>query len=125
MSPPPCHAVVLMNNVAISLSQTSPDSSLGAPTSRAALIGNAKTWAEKALSFANGVKSPEKTEECNIGCAVAMHNLGEFAEMEGLVAEARQRYTEASGLAKAAGFQDGVQQAENSLRRLVKLSTSS
>ena len=120
LAPPPCHAAVLMNNLATSLAQTMSEQAVGAPTSRAALVANARSWAEKALSVAQGVKPPERTEECDMGCAVATHNLGEFAEMEGLVDEARKRYNEASSLARAIGFKQGVAQAKEGLQRLNK-----
>lgn len=55
-----------------------------------------------------------------MGCAVATHNLGEFYEMDGNVAEARKRFEEAKSLAKAIGFQDGVINSETALRRLAK-----
>lgn len=55
-----------------------------------------------------------------MGCAVATHNLGEFAEMDGDVAEARRRYEEAKGLSKAIGFTEGVINSENGLRRVGK-----
>ena len=116
-----------MNNLSTSLAQTLPQSapspsgvSPGPPTSRAALISNARSWAEKAIEVATKVTPPERTEECEIGCAVATHNLGEFAEMEGLVEEARKRYTEAGSLAKAVGFREGVKNARMGLERLEK-----
>jgi tetratricopeptide (TPR) repeat protein len=112
LNPPSCHAVVLMNNLASSIAQASPvsSSSSTAPTSRPALIANAKQWAEKALAVAADLKPPERTEECDTGCAVALHNLGEFAEMEGLMEEARAKYEEARGVSKAIGFGRGVEE---------------
>lgn len=53
-----------------------------------------------------------------MGCAVATHNLAEFAEMDGNVAEARRRYEEASALAGAIGFEEGIENANDGLRRL-------
>jgi len=44
--------------------------------------------------------------------------LAEFAEMEGNVAEARRRYEEASALAGAIGFEEGIENANEGLRRL-------
>jgi hypothetical protein len=55
-----------------------------------------------------------------MACAVATHNLGEFAEMDGSIAEARKRFEEAKSLAKAIGFQEGVINAEEGLRRVGK-----
>ena len=108
-----------MNNLASSLAQTLPANAVGgAPTSRAALIENARSWAEKAIAVAGNIKPPERTEECDVGCAVATHNLGEFAEMDGLVNEARKRYEEAGSLAKAVGFEEGLRNAREGLKRL-------
>jgi hypothetical protein len=55
-----------------------------------------------------------------MACVVATHNLAEFAEMDGNIAEARKKFEEAKSLAKAIGFQEGVINAENGLRRLGK-----
>ena len=52
---------------------------------------------------------------------MAIHNLGEFAEMDGDIAEARRRYEEAKGLSQAIGFRDGVERAEEGLGRVTKL----
>lgn len=64
------------------------------------------------------VQPPDRTEECDMGCAVATHNLGEFAEMDGDIAEARRRYEEAKSLSKVIRFQDGVKNSEAALKRL-------
>nr|POE56353.1 tpr repeat-containing protein p27g11.02 [Quercus suber] len=132
-----CHTVILMNNLATSLAQQSPRAAAIAQQraasvtiqqgpraatpsiSRESLIENAKTWAEKALAVAAGVSPPDRNEECDIGCAVATHNLGEFAEMLGDTATAKARYGEAVSLARAIGFREGM---ENSSARLRKLS---
>lgn len=124
--PPTCHTSVLMNNLAASLVQTSPERPVASstntrndpPTSRPALISNARQWTEKSLEICQSLKPPERTEECDEACAVATHNLGEFAEMEGMVLEARKRYEEARGLAKVMGFSEGVQNADEGLKRL-------
>ena len=115
-----CHQVVLMNNLASSLAQTWPDSAPDPAASRVALMASAKSWAQKALDVAGDIQPPERTEECDEGCAVATHNLGEFAEMEGLVDEARKKYTEAESSARAIHFYEGLQNAQDGLRRLDK-----
>jgi len=53
-----------------------------------------------------------------MGCAVATHNLGEFAEMDGNIAEARKRYEEAKVLSKKMGFREGVSNSEEALKRI-------
>jgi hypothetical protein len=72
--------------------------------------------------YRNSIKNPApRTEECDIGCVVATHNLGEFAEMEGNIAEARRRYEEAKSLAKAVNFKEGTFNSEAALNRLGKM----
>jgi hypothetical protein len=108
-----------VNNLSISLAQQDPPSTPGQPpVSRSALVDNARKWAQKALAVASKIQPPERNEECDVGCAVATHNLGEFAEMDGDIAEARRLYEEARSLARAMGFQEGVVNSEAALRRL-------
>jgi tetratricopeptide (TPR) repeat protein len=138
LSPPTsCHTAVLsmslpifissfftdrsVNNLSISLAQQAPPPTPGQPpVSRPALVSNARAWAEKAVALAAKCAPPERTEECDMACAVATHNLGEFAEMDGNITEARKKFEEAKSLAKAIGFQEGVINAEDSLRRVGK-----
>lgn len=108
-----------MNNLSISLAQQSPPPTPGqAPASRAQLVSNARLWAEKAIAVAAKIAPPQRTEECDVACAVATHNLAEFAEMDGDIREARKRYDEALSLAKAIGFQEGVKQSQKALKRI-------
>jgi hypothetical protein len=110
-----------VNNLSISLAQQIPPPTPGQPAvSRSALVGNARAWAEKAIVVASKINPPERNDECDIGCAVATHNLGEFAEMDGNIAEARKRFEEAKSLAKAIGFQEGIINSEEALRRISK-----
>jgi tetratricopeptide (TPR) repeat protein len=124
-----------VNNISTCLAQQSPASSDNAitmsssPTDfpvtnaapRAVLIEQARQWAMKALAQASTITSPERSEECDIGCAVATHNLGEFFEMEGKIEEARQKYTEAQKLAKQMGFREGNTNARAGLARLEEM----
>jgi len=129
-----CHSVILMNNLASSLAQQSPRAARAAQAyatsqniderpsgpaiTRESMIANAQSWAQKALDVAAGIQPPERNEECDAGCAVATHNLGEFAEMLGDKAGARKRYEEAISLARAIGFQEGVETSSERLRSL-------
>lgn len=131
-----CHSVILMSNLASSLAQQSPRAaratqayaesrtitSPGAPSgpvaTKEAMIQNAKMWSEKALTLAQQITSPVRDEECDVGCAVATHNLGELAEMLGEQDTARKRYEEALGLARTIGFQEGVENTSERLRAL-------
>ncbi|WPG98996.1 Hypothetical protein R9X50_00179800 [Acrodontium crateriforme] len=135
-----CHTVILMNNLASSLAQQSPRAAAAAQAyatsrtikdqatkstapsqsliNRETMIQNASIWAQKALDVAAGIKPPERNEECNFGCAVAMHNLGEFAEMMGDRDLARSKYAEAISLSRAISFQEGVDNSSKRLRLL-------
>lgn len=131
-----CHSVILMNNLATCIAQQSPRAAKAAQefarsrgatsdgqpaqplVTRESMIANAQTWAQKGIEIAAKIQPPERDEECDMGCAVALHNLGEFAEMLGDVAEARKKYTEAVSLAKALGFAEGVENGQERLRQL-------
>jgi hypothetical protein len=121
-----------MNNISTCLAQQTPPKQIStteskdaipasAPPPRAVLVDQAKQWAEKALARAAEIRGEDRDEECDVGCAVATHNIGEFLEMEGRIAEARMKYNEASSLAKKAGFKDGVANAKEGLKRLKEL----
>ena len=133
-----CHTVTLMSNLASSLAQQSPraaraaqayaqsknirsDSTPSGPVaSREQTIDNARLWAEKALTLGRQIQPPQRTEECDIGCAVATHNLGEIAELMGNKSAAVERYKEAVSLAKAIGYQEGLDMSSERLRDLKK-----
>ena len=108
-----------MNNLSICLAQQVPPPTPNTPpVSRPALVDSARAWALKAIEVGTTIIPPERTEECDVACAVATHNLGEFAEMDGDIAEARRRYDEARSLAKAVGFEEGVANAAEGIKRL-------
>lgn len=127
--------IIAVNNISTCLSQQSPPPSKDAlalsssPTDfpitnappRAVLLDQARQWATKAIVHAAAIPSADKTEECDFGCAVATHNLGEFYEMEGKINEARQKYEEAAGLAKSLGFKEGQVNARAGLKRLKEM----
>jgi len=118
-----------MNNLSACLAQTTPTGLAAATppgpssmpaTSRSILVSNARSWAEKALELTSSIKPPIHNEECDSACAVATHNIGEFAEMEGKIEEARRKYNDARSLSKAIGFSEGISQADKGLRRLAQ-----
>ncbi|ORY07649.1 hypothetical protein BCR34DRAFT_570465 [Clohesyomyces aquaticus] len=127
--PKSCHSVVLMNNISTCLAQqTTPPPSSGPdsfpntpPPSRPSMVEYARQWATKALDRAAAISPPERTNECDVGCAVATHNLGEFLEMDGRLKEARQKYEEAFSLAKAVGFAEGKLNAKAGISRVKAL----
>lgn len=110
-----------MNNLAISLAQQNPPPSLTAnqaPTSAASQLSDARQWAQQALALAASIKPPERTAECDEGCAVATINMGDFALMDGNLQEASNRFEEGKGISKAIGFDEGVQRADESLKEM-------
>lgn len=127
--------IVTVNNISSCLAQQSPSTSSDAITMstepadfpvtnkapRAILIEQAREWATKALTQASAIKPPDRDGECDMGCAVATHNLGEFFEMEGKIKEARQKYEEAASLAQAMGFAEGKSAAKSGLLRLKEM----
>lgn len=114
-----CHSVVLMNNLAISLAQQQPPRERGVPPpDRAQLVRAGREWAQKALRVAGEIAPPSRDEECDQGCATALYNLGEMAEMLEERGEARRKYNEALSLAKATGFAEGEVVAKEALARL-------
>ncbi|XPS69620.1 hypothetical protein M3J09_001882 [Ascochyta lentis] len=131
--PKSCHSIILMNNIstclvqqtpppdesnAIALSSAPTDFPVTKPPPRTVLIDQARQWATKALAHAAAIPSTDKTEECDFGCAVATHNLGEFYEMEGRIQDAKRKYEEAAALAKSMGFSEGQTNARAGLKRL-------
>lgn len=78
----------------------------------------ANTWAKKALKLAQSIEPPQRTPECDEGCAVATINLGDFAMMDGRVEEARRWWEEGRGLCRAIGMGEGVVRAEEALQGL-------
>lgn len=120
LSPPgSCHTVILMNNLAIALALQHPPSAPHHPTpSPTDQISSGRSWAQKALAVAGSIVPPERTEECDQGCAVATTNLGDFAQMEGDLEEARRRWEEGRSLSRAIGFQEGEREATEKLERL-------
>lgn len=119
-----------MNNISTCLAQqTPPPASLTSsspssfpttqPLPRTVLVDQARQWAEKALQRAASITDQDK--ECNLGCAVATHNLGEFFEMEGKTQDARRKYKDAEQLAKKIGFLEGQANAKAGIARVKEL----
>lgn len=91
-----------------------------APASRSQVIDQARQWAQKAIAHAETIPAPERNEECDVGCAVATHNLGELLEMEGKIPEARSLFEEAGRLSKKVGFKEGQGNAKAGLKRCLE-----
>lgn len=86
--------------------------------SRETLLEQAHEWARKAIAHAATIAPPERDQECDIGCAVATHNLGEFFEMQGNYEMAKRKYDEADALGKVLGFEEGRENAREGWRRV-------
>lgn len=117
-----CHAITLMNNLSISLALQNPPPVGGIPSpSSTSQISSARTWAQKALAVHELLeRSPTKTEECDQACAATRINLGEFAEMEGNIEEARRTYEQGVEFSQKVGFEEGIVRGREALRRLDK-----
>ncbi|KAF3914430.1 hypothetical protein AA313_de0200092 [Arthrobotrys entomopaga] len=114
--PPNCHSVVLLNNVgACNMQRRIPS---GEPMDRTTQLESAKKWMEKALSIANNMTPPTRNEECDQGCVVALHNIGEVEEQLGRIDEAKQKYTEAESLSYAINYKAGYTNAGIALKRI-------
>ncbi|KAG8529556.1 uncharacterized protein KY384_006193 [Bacidia gigantensis] len=116
-----CHAVVTMNNLAAALALQNPGMISGQPAASATQqLDDASTWAKKALQLAQEIRPPQRTEECDEGCAVATVNLGDFAALGGNTLQARAYYIEGKSLSKGIGFQEGVARADKALMDMSK-----
>jgi hypothetical protein len=69
------------------------------------------------MGSAQKVTGEDRTEECDEACAVAMCNLGNIAAMAGDVQEAKRRFRESLELSQKIGFQPGIAQAKDGLKR--------
>ncbi|KAL8830929.1 MAG: hypothetical protein Q9191_001164 [Dirinaria sp. TL-2023a] len=115
-------AALELNNLSVSLALQNPPPVGGIPSpSSVSQISSARTWAQKALAVHESLQNaPTKTEECDQACAVTRINLGEFAEMEGNIEEARKIYEQGVEFSRKIGFQEGVVRGREALRRLDK-----
>ena len=122
--PRSCHAVVLMNNVAMSLGQQRPPPEMVAPgqqlPSAETFRQQAELWSGKALALGQGIQGGERSEECDTACSVTLYNLGKLAEMGGDLSRAYQQYERAKAFSKQKGFGEGVQRAQDELDRMDK-----
>ena len=118
-----------MNNLATSIAQqfgpadntpaalAKADNGMPTPSSTTQ-IANAEQWANRALSLAQSIQPPARTQECDVGCAVATITLGDLARLEGRNERARRYWEEGKGLARAIGYEEGVKRAEEGLKGL-------
>ncbi|KAK6359077.1 hypothetical protein TWF696_000245 [Orbilia brochopaga] len=115
-SSPSCHMVTLMNNIgACNMQRPLPVSE---PMDRTTQLDAAKKWLLKALDIARAIKKSAKTEECDQGCVVALHNIGEIEEQLENWDEAKSKYSEAESLSYAISYVEGYQNAAIALQRV-------
>lgn len=84
---------------------------------REALLAQARAWAERAVAVGRAVPAERRTDECDTGCATAVHNLGTVAEMLEEWREAGERFAEAERLWKGLGDKGGVERAREGRER--------
>ena len=108
-----------MSNLSASLAQQVPPPLPNEPSgSREAMVAAAQQWAEKAVEMSRQIGPPDRDDECDIGCAVALHHLAGFAERDGQIEEARAKYQQSLSLSRTIGFDEGWVQAAKRLKAL-------
>ena len=106
-----------MSNLALALALQHPPSAPNQPPPLAAnQIFSAKAWAAKALTLAASITPPARNRECDVGCAVATINLGDFAAMENNLEEAQRKWKEGESLSQAIGFEEGKRVASKKIK---------
>lgn len=80
----------------------------------------ARLWLQKSLDLAKTIPPDKYSSECDEGRVAALHNLGELAERENRLHEAKRSYEEAKKIAKGVGFDEGLKGATASLKRVQK-----
>ncbi|MCJ1311895.1 hypothetical protein MMC25_005568 [Agyrium rufum] len=121
LPPSNCHSVTLMSSLAVSLLLQSPPPSPNSPdVSESQAVSSARSWAEKALALSQSVDGPDRTEECDIGCANALINLGDLAIMEGDSASARRYFGLAREKCRQLKWDDGLRKAIQGFKSIDK-----
>ncbi|KAI0472544.1 hypothetical protein GGR56DRAFT_569675 [Xylariaceae sp. FL0804] len=132
-----CHTAVLMNNLAISLAQQpvksplevprppvsgKPDDAPSQAPTRATLLAGARSWALHAQGISQKVEGENRTEECDHACATALSNLGDITAMMGDSVEAKKWFEESLALSRKLGFEPGIVQSQEGLKRITQSS---
>ena len=119
-----CAQVSLLNNISSQMAEQAqarelPKQAPGTPPlSHDQLLQAASEWAKKALDVAAQIKPPNRDAECDQSCLTATYNLGEIAEMQENYTEARMFYQSAKKLATDLQSGEGVERANEALKRL-------
>lgn len=90
---------------------------------RAGYLQSAERWAKNAKQHASEPKGDKRGPECDEACAASLCNLAHIANLSGNTNEARRQFEQAIDLSKKIGFAQGVSQAEDGLRAMVKSSS--
>ncbi|KAK2826869.1 hypothetical protein FQN49_007377 [Arthroderma sp. PD_2] len=122
-----CIQVVLLNNISSQMAEHAQKASLSAPpsasssinpVSREQLLSAAAEWAKKALDVASHIEKSARDEQCDHACLIALYNLGEIAEMQENARQAEEFYRKARASAVELQFTEGVERADEALKRL-------
>ncbi|OJJ57653.1 hypothetical protein ASPSYDRAFT_32791 [Aspergillus sydowii CBS 593.65] len=99
---PTCRQVMLIGDVAAAMGGRAqlPFRVEDPEAARAQTIDNARQWAAKALEINERIPEAEKDEGCYVSCVHVKYTLGEFAEQQGKLKEARNWYRQALDGAK-------------------------
>ncbi|ORY83822.1 hypothetical protein BCR37DRAFT_346196 [Protomyces lactucae-debilis] len=109
---PTCRTVMLMNNVASSLSSQS---------GQVPVQENARLWAQRARELKVKGQSAEEQAECDYGKQMALFNLGRIAEVLNQPDEARARYTEVARQSRTLAHPDARELSREALIALKRM----
>ncbi|KAL4896789.1 hypothetical protein BDV59DRAFT_171544 [Aspergillus ambiguus] len=85
---------------------------------RTQMLENAGQWAQKAIEVSAKIKPPVRDWDCDIASTVATYNLGTLAADKNKQEEAKRLFTKALSDAQALGYPEGIEAAEESLKKL-------
>ncbi|KAL5359500.1 hypothetical protein BJX96DRAFT_174404 [Aspergillus floccosus] len=85
---------------------------------RAQMLESAGQWAQKAIEVAAKITPPVRDWDCDIASTVATYNLGTLAADKNQREEAQKLFNKALSDARAIGYEEGIEAAEESLQKL-------
>lgn len=85
---------------------------------RAQMLESAGQWAQKAIEVAAKIAPPVRDWDCDIASTVATYNLGTLAADKNQREEAKKLFNKALSDARAIGYEEGIEAAEESLQKL-------
>ena len=84
---------------------------------------NARLWSLKAIEVEGTVKPSVRDKECDASCALVHFNLGQLAQMQGKLDEAREYYKKSKRVGQSKDIPYMVETADESLARLEETPT--